>query len=158
MNQSQKISLVLLRVTLGILFLYAGWSQVSNSAWSAGGYLGGAKTFSWFYDTLARPDALSVINFVNKWGLTLLGMSLIFGVGVRLSAPVGAVLMLLYYFPILQFPYVAPHSWLVDQHIVFAAALLVLFSFRAGRIYGIGTLCVSWPLCKRYPKLHSWLD
>jgi len=154
----QKTFILFLRVALGILFLYAGWSHVSTAAWSAATYLEGAKTFGWFYHALLNPGVLPVVNFINEWGLTLLGASLILGVGVRISAPLGAILMLLYYLPILQFPIVGARSWLVDEHIVYAAALLVLFSFRAGRVYGIGTLCVSWPLCKRYSKLHSWLD
>ena len=158
MEKWQKVFLTLLRVALGVLFFYAGATKLINPAWSAGGYLQGAGTFSSFYHLLASPSVLPIINFVNEWGLTLLGVSLLFGAGVRLSAPLGAALMLLYYFPILQFPYIAPHSFLVDVHIAYAAALLVLYSFHAGRVYGVGSICGSWPLCRRYPKIHAWFD
>lgn len=158
MEKWQKIFLTLLRVALGVLFLYAGVTKLVSPAWSAAGYLQGAKTFGSFYLLLASPGVLPVINFINQWGLTLLGVSLILGAGVRLSAPLGAVLMLLYYFPVLQFPYIAPHSLLVDDHIIYALALLVLYGFRAGRILGAGAVCGSWPLCRRFPKFHAWLD
>ncbi|MBI3070189.1 MAG: DoxX family protein, partial [Candidatus Levybacteria bacterium] len=46
---------------------------------------------------------------------------LILGVFVRLAALSGILLMLLYYLPILNFPYVGrgTTSFLIDQHIIF---------------------------------------
>ena len=99
--------------------------------------------FQW----LASPDMISLTNFLNEWGLTLLGISLILGIGVRLVAPLGAVMMLLYYFPVLQFPYVGEHSYLVDEHIVYAAALFVLAATNAGGIWGLGKRI---PFIKRF--------
>lgn len=158
MEKWQKVFLTFLRVSMGILFLYAGVTKLVDPSWSAGGYLQGAKTLSSFYNMLANSSLLPVVDFFNKYGLTLLGTSLILGAGVRLSAPLGVVLMFLYYIPVLQFPYVGTHSFLVDEHIVYIAVLLVLYSFHAGRVYGIGSICGSWPLCRRYPKLHVWFD
>ncbi|MDP4007361.1 MAG: DoxX family membrane protein [bacterium] len=133
----QKISLLFLRVSLGGLFLYAGITKVINPEWSAVGYLKGAKTFSGLYQWLASPELLSVTNLLNEWGLTLIGASLILGLGVRLSGILGALLMLMYYFPILEFPYVGEHSFLIDEHIVYAASLLVLSFSGAGRFWGL---------------------
>lgn len=45
----EPISLLLLRATLGWLFFYAGLTKVLNPAWSAAGYLNGAKTLPDFY-------------------------------------------------------------------------------------------------------------
>lgn len=133
----QRISLFLLRVSLGWLFLYAGITKVLNPEWSAAGYLKGAKTFSGLYQWLASPELISITNFLNEWGLTLIGISLILGVGVRLSGVLGAAMMLLYYFPVLEFPYVGEHSYLADEHIVYAASLLVLAFSKAGRFWGL---------------------
>ena len=94
--------------------------------WSAVGYLENAKTFSGFYHFLTQPDILPIIDAVNQWGLALLGISLILGVFVRLSSILGSVLMLLYYLPILDFPYPNPNSLIVDQHIIYMAVLLYL--------------------------------
>lgn len=158
MEKSQKITLTLLRLVLGVLFLYAGYSHLIDPTFSAKGYIIGAKTFTGFYKMLTGPAVLPAVNFINEWGLTLLGLSLLLGLGVRLSAPLGALMMFLYYLPILNFPFIPPHSFLVDEHIVYAAALLLLYAFHAGRFYGVAAVCERSKFCRRYPKLHKLLD
>lgn len=157
MSTYQKISLFALRITIGWLMLYAGVTKLLVPSWSAAGYLAGAKTFSGFYHWLTTPGVMPITNVVNEWGLTLLGVSLILGLAVRLSAPLGALLMLLYYFPVLTFPTIAPHSYLVDEHIVYATALLVLAGFRAGRAWGLELWCARLPTCRRFPALRALL-
>ena len=158
MNQSQKISLFILRISMGWLFLYAGVTKLIDPTWSSAGYIGSAKTFASFYQWLLSPSLLTIVNLVNEWGLTLLGISLILGVAVRISSILGAVLMMMYYFVILQFPYPNPHSYIVDEHIIYALVLVFLAAMRAGKIWGIGSMCKEWPLCKTFPSLHNWLD
>ena len=136
MTRSQKFSILILRLALGFLMFYAGITKVTDPSWSAAGYIKGAKEFIPFYNFLLNSSVLPVINFLNEWGLTLLGVSLIFGVFVRLSSILGIVLMILYYLPILKFPYVGEHSYLVDEHIIYSVALLLLMLFNAGRIFG----------------------
>ena len=155
MTQFRKVSLFLLRVSLGWMMLYAGVTKIIDPQWSAEGYLKGAKTFAWFFESLTNPGILPLVNFLNEWGLTLLGLSLILGIGVRLSSVLGAGLMMLYYFPILDFPYPNPHSFIVDEHIIYAVALLVLASMRAGRVWGLENWCANLPICKKFPKLRS---
>lgn len=157
MNKYQKIFLFLLRVSTGWLMFYAGITKILNPNWSAAGYLGNAKTFSGFYNWFLQPDMLPYTNFVNEWALTLLGVVLILGVFVRLGSILGAVLMLLYYFPVLQFPYIAPYSYIVDDHIIYALVLLVLASFKAGRYWGLENWCSNLPVCSKFPKLRSWI-
>lgn len=147
----------MLRLSLGWLFFYAGITKVLNPAWSAAGYLKGAKTFVEFYQWLASPGILPAVDFVNEWGLTLLGLSLIFGVFVQLSSILGAVLMLLYYLPILDFPYPNPYSYLVDEHIIYALVLLLFASLRAGRVWGLENWCSNLPICSKFPRLRKWL-
>ena len=156
MTRSEKFSLFLLRVSLGWLMFYAGITKVLNPDWSAAGYLQGAKTFPAFYQWLASPALLPLVNFINEWGLTLLGISLILGIGVRWSGILGAVLMLLYYFPILDFPYPNAHAYIVDEHIIYVAALLLLAATRAGRVWGLEKWCAGLPVCAKFPKLRSW--
>ena len=136
-NNFKNLSLVLLRVSFGWLFLYAGLSKVFNSDWSAAGYMSGAKTFGSFYNLFLGDSILPVLNLVNEWGLTLLGISLILGIFVRPAALFGALLMVLYYFPVLEFPYIMPHSYLVDEHIIYALVLLLLAAMRAGNVWGL---------------------
>lgn len=117
---------------------YAGITKIMDPGWSAAGYLNNAKTFPALFQWFASPGILPVTNLVNEWGLALLGVSLILGIGVRWSAPLGAALMMLYYFPVLQFPYIPEHSYIVDDHIIYALVLLVLSAFGAGRVWGLG--------------------
>jgi len=135
-----KCALTLTRVSLGWLMFYAGITKVMNPAWSAEFYLKGAKTFGGFYNWLLSSSLMPAVNLTNAWGLTLLGISLIVGLGVRLSSMLGAVLMLLYYFPVLSFPYVGEHSYIVDDHIIYALLLVFFAAARVGRIWGLDKL------------------
>jgi len=145
----------LLRVALGWLMFYAGITKVLDPAWSAKGYLASAKTFTGFYHWLASPSVLPLTDFVNEWGLTLLGASLILGIAVRLAGALGALLMILYYFPVLTFPSIGEHSYLIDEHIVYAAALLILASMRAGRAWGLEEWCANLPFCRKFAGYRS---
>ncbi|KKW45930.1 MAG: hypothetical protein A3A43_00210 [Candidatus Liptonbacteria bacterium RIFCSPLOWO2_01_FULL_56_20] len=157
MTSFQKISLALLRVSLGWFMFYAGVTKVLDPAWSAGGYLKGAKNLAGFYQWLANPDILPAVNFINEWGLALLGVSLILGIAVRLSSVLGAILMLLYYIPILDFPYPNAHAYIVDEHIIYIFVLLFFAASRAGRIYGLEKWCASLPICSKFPWLRNLL-
>jgi thiosulfate dehydrogenase [quinone] large subunit len=137
MKQNTKLFLFLLRVSIGWVFFYAGISKIMDPAWSAAGYLTHAATFSGFYNWLASPGLLTLTNLVNEWGLLLLGVSLILGLGVRVSAILGAIIMLLYYLPVLKFPIAGPHSYIVDEHIIYIFVLLSLWALKAGRIWGL---------------------
>lgn len=157
MNASARFSLFILRVSMGWLMFYAGVTKVLDPNWSAVGYLKNAKTFTEFYDWFLQPNILPIINFVNEWGLTLLGVSLILGIGVRLSSILGAGLMLLYYFPVLQYPYILPHSYIIDDHIIYALVLLYFAAVRAGRVWGLENWCSNLPICRSFPRLRNLL-
>jgi thiosulfate dehydrogenase (quinone) large subunit len=132
----QKVLLFLLRISLGGFMLYAGITKVMDPSWSAAGYLSSANHFKSFYAWLSQSGMISITNFANEWALTLLGVSLILGVFVRLSGVAGAVLMALYYL-VLPFPHPDAHSLIVDQHIIFIWLLLYFSAVRAGRFWGI---------------------
>ncbi len=157
MTKYQNISLFLLRITLGWFFFYAGATKIVNPAWSAAGYIKNAKNFVWFYQWLLDPNILPMVNFINEWGLLLLGVSLIFGILVRISSSFGIVLMLLYYFVILDFPYPNTHAFLIDEHIIYIFVLFLFIFFRAGKVYGLENWCARLPLCARFPRLRDWL-
>ena len=140
MSSLQKFSVFFLRITTGWLFFYAGLSHVLNPNFTAAGYLAGAKNFVSFYQWLASPSILPITNFVNEWALTLLGLSLILGIGVRLTGKLGALLMVLYWIP-LGVLYPDVHSFIVDDHIIYAGALLLLSAINSGHIYGLDRWC-----------------
>lgn len=129
--------IVLLRVVLGWFFLYAGYSKFASGAFSAAGFLKGAQTFPGLYAWFASPENLVWVNPLNMYGQILIGIALILGVGVRFASIAGALMMLLYYFPSLDFPKAGDHGFLVDDHIIYIAAFLVLAAVRAGRTMGL---------------------
>lgn len=137
MNKLTSFIIFLLRVALGWLLLYAGITKLLDADWSAAGYLANAHTFPELYAFFARPEILPYVDFLNQWGLTIIGVSLILGLFVRWSALFGALVMLLYYFPVLQFPRVGEHSFVVDEHIIYALVLLFFAVIGAGRTWGL---------------------
>ena len=157
MSRTQKISLFLLRISLGWFMFYAGITKVLNSGWTAAGYLQTAKTLPALFAWFASPANIGWVNFVNEWGLTLLGISLILGIAVRLSSILGVGLMALYYLPILTFPIVGAHGYIVDEHVIYTLVLVFFAVIRAGQYYGLEVWCAKLPICSRFPKLRAWL-
>lgn len=137
MKKNQSFAIFLLRTSLGILFFYAGVSKIINPHWSAAGYLNSAQTFSVFYHWLAQASLLPIVNFINEWGLLLLGVSLLLGIFVKYSSYAGIVLMILYTLPITDFPYIGDHSFLIDEHLIYIFSLYLLITFNAGTIWGL---------------------
>ena len=136
MTKNIRVSLFILRLAMGWAFFYAGITKILDPSWTAAGYLQGATTFPGFFQWLASPQNIIWVNFLNEWGLTLLGVALIIGIATRFSTTMGIVLMLLYYFPVLNFPLVGTHSYIIDDHIIYALVLVVLNVTRAGKYWG----------------------
>lgn len=155
-NKSERIVILFLRLSLGWIFLYAGFTKLANPAWTAAGFLKGSQTFPDLYKLFTDPTILPIVNFLNEWGQLLLGISLILGIGVRLSSILGAALMVLYYLPQLSFPYIGKTSFIVDQHIIFALVLIYFAVIRAGRVYGFEQWCANLPICRKIPNLRNW--
>lgn len=137
------IAIFLLRLSLGWLFFYAGITKVTNPGWTAAGFLNNAKTFPEFYSWLASPNVLPIVDLLSQWGLTIIGTVLILGILVRFGAYLGALMMLLFYFPSLTFPYVGEHSFIVDEHIIYITAFLVLASMSSNHIWSLAGLFKS---------------
>ena len=135
-----KIALTLLRVAFGVLFLYAGLSKVMNPEWSAAGFLGSAETFSGLYAWFGSEANLVWVNFLNQWGQVAIGIGLITGLFTSVAAWAGIVLMVLYYFPSLNFPYAGEHGFIVDDHLLYALALYVLVVTKAGAYFSLDSL------------------
>lgn len=148
MSTSQRIALLIARIALGGLFFYAGLTKLLDPAWSAAGYIASAQHFTALYAWLGSPAILPLVNVLNAWGLTLLGISLILGAFVRISASLGIVIMLLYYL-VLDFPYPNEHAFIIDEHIVYAAVLVILIAFKVGRVWGLDSKLHAFPLLRR---------
>ena len=142
---SQLNGLVLLRVLIGWHFLYEGVSKLINPYWSSAAYLLDSK---WIFSSLAEtivsnPTLLGISDFVNMWGLTLVGASLLLGLFSRYSALVGMGFVLLYYLfapPFLGLEYSRPGEGsyiIVNKNLIEACALWVLYAFPTGHVIGL---------------------
>lgn len=153
----QRTMIVLLRVSMGWVFLFAAIRQIPNPDFSAAGFMSGATTFPWFFQLMSTAPFLTVIDFVIPWAHLLIGLGLILGFGVRLAAIGGATLMFLYYLPRLDFPMVGPQNFIVEYHLVYALVIVYLAAVKAGRVFGLEGWLEQRPSVKAYLDEHPTL-
>ena len=141
----QLVSLSLLRILVGWHLLYEGMAKLANSNWTSAAYLLDSK---WLFSGLAEwmvtnPGLLSLVDTLNIWGLTLIGLSLMFGLMSRWGSVAGACLLVVYYLfhpPLVGLEYSKPPEGsylLVDKNLVEACALFVLAMFPTSHITGL---------------------
>ena len=94
-----KIVLTVLRVFVGWHFLYEGLSKLATPGWSSASYLMESKwLFSGFFHwIISSPETLAVADFLNIWGLILIGLGLFVGLFTRVASISGILILLLYY-------------------------------------------------------------
>ena len=94
-----KVVLTTLRLLVGWHFLYEGISKLAITGWSSSAYLMESKwLFSGFFHwIISSPTALAVTDFINIWGLILIGLGLFVGLFTRLASISGILILLLYY-------------------------------------------------------------
>ena len=137
MSKSKSHILLLLRVFIGWHLLYEGLIKLFTPGWSSAGYLEGSYGFlSGFFHALASsPSALQAVNFLNIWGLVLIGTGLFVGILIRFSAVSGVLLLLLYYFAYPPFglsvlnSYQEGHYWIINRNLIEGIALMVVILF-----------------------------
>jgi thiosulfate dehydrogenase [quinone] large subunit len=157
---AQSWLLVILRVLIGWHLLYEGIVKLWNPGWSAGGYLMDSKGFfaEYFYKMAANPDTLAVIDFLNVWGLILIGAALILGIFTRLALIGGIVLLSLYYLshpPLIGVQYALPSEGsylLVNKNLIEIFAMAVLLVFPTGKIAGLDSIIWKWFQGKKASK------
>ena len=123
-----SIGLTVLRVALGVVFLVAGVSKLGD--WSAAGYLQGSTgpLADWFVSLAGNP----LVDFLNVWGLILIGSALLLGLLVRPASFFAAIMMFLYYFS--QFEQNTEHG-LIDDHIIYLLIFVLFLSGGVGHVF-----------------------
>ncbi|MDP3724240.1 MAG: DoxX family membrane protein [bacterium] len=145
MTFSAKLTLLLLRLSLGWIFLFSGWTKVMDPTWSAAGYLKAAKTLPLLFQWFASPENLVWVDLFNSWGQLFIGVALIAGFSVRSASLAGMLLMTLYYLPTLQFP-MAGRSFLVDDHVMYFLVFLLLWKTNTGKFFGLQGVISKLPI------------
>ena len=144
----QSAVLIVLRFLIGWHVLYEGFAKLINPQWSSLGFLKESQwILSGFADwIISNPGVLSVVDFLNTWGLIAIGLGLILGLFFRAAAIAGALLLLVYYLncpPLTGIEYSLPtdgNNLVVDKTLIEAVALLVLALFPTGKLFGIDSL------------------
>ncbi|SDI60311.1 thiosulfate dehydrogenase [quinone] large subunit [Rhodococcus triatomae] len=155
--------LALFRIALGFIFFWPfldktfglGYSTVSERAWINGGkptqgFLTGGVSgpFQGFFESIASP----VTDILFMAGLFGIGLAAILGIGLRVAAVSGALLMGLMY--LAQWPLESGSSNpIVDSHVIYGLGVVLLALFAAGNTWGLGKLWADLP----FVQSNSWL-
>lgn len=149
MTFPQKL-LVLLRLSLSWIFLWSFLDKLPE--WLAGkspaaGFLlkGSSGPFAYLYQSLAGN---SVVDWLYMLGLLGLGLALLLGVALRLTAFLGTIFLLLIYSAALP----PEHNPFMDEHIIYSLLLMYLATTGVGDWYGLGRRWSKWT------KNNPWLQ
>lgn len=150
-----------LRLSIGWVFLWAfldklfglGHETPSDGAWINGGsptkgFLENATAgpFSDFYQSFAGAGWADWLFMV---GLAGIGIALMAGVAMRIAAASGALLLVLMWTAVLP----PVNNLFMDDHLIYALAVVALALLGAGRFLGLGTWWQELPLVQR----NAWL-
>jgi thiosulfate dehydrogenase [quinone] large subunit len=154
-TSAEKAFILFFRLAMAWTFLYAASHQVFDPNFSVAGFLKGTKTFHDLYAPLATSSWAPVITFLVSYGHLLIGLSLLTGLLVRVSAPFGILLMLVYWTAHMDFPFIEnKNNFLVDYHIVYASVLGYLVLKRAGHVWGLDGWVGQFSFIERHPSLR----
>ncbi len=153
-TKTERALIVFFRLAMAWTFLYAASHQVFVPGWSVAGFLSSTKTFHSFYSVMTGPGIAAVLTFLVEYGHLLIGLSLLTGLMVRVSASFGIMLMLVYWTAHMDFPYISnTTNFLLDEHIVYAGVLVFLIVKHAGRVWGLDGLVEKSGWLDRIPGL-----
>ena len=136
-STAEQALIVFFRLTMGWTFLWAGIHHFGDDKFVIG-FLSHVKTFHDVYAPLTNPAVVPTLTFLVEYGHLLIGLSLISGLLVRVSAPFAIMLLLMYWTAHMDFPYIENvNNYLVDYHIVYSGVLVYLIVKRAGHVLGL---------------------
>ena len=147
-NKLVPTFLTILRIVIGWHFLYEGVVKLMNPAWTARPFLEGSR---WIFGDLFRwmisgNTGMWIIDTLNAYGLTIIGISLILGVFTRVALWGGVGLLLMYYIaypPFGGFSYGAPTEGsylIVNKNLVELFAMVLLVFTESGQFFGLDML------------------
>ncbi len=154
-----KAVVFLLRALIGWHFLYEGIVKLVNPNWSSAPYLLSSQWLlsDLFHWVAGSPAVLGVVDFLNIWGLILIGSALILGLFSRTACLLGSLLLVLYY--VANPPFGSGlasntgegHYLFVNKNLIEMAALWLIALFPAGSLWGLDRLISSWRTASRTP-------
>ena len=140
------------RILIGWHFLYEGLTKLISGSWTSAGYLAGSRwVFAPLFHAMAASHAVTgLVDFINIWGMILVGLGLIFGLFTRWASLGGAVMLLFYfvaYPPIPGFmtsvPVEGSYLW-VNKTLIEFFLLLVFVFLTPGFHFGLDRMYARW--------------
>lgn len=152
MKKSTALVFTILRILTGWYLLYEGIVKLADPGWSARFYLVGSRwIFSDIFQAIADSGfLLGLVDFLNIWGLILIGLSLFLGLMVRWASAAGVVLLLFYFaayppVPGYTFGAVTEGSYIWVNNTLIQAFLLLVFAFLPNELlFGADRLIKRW--------------
>lgn len=160
--KNNHIFIGLLRLVMGWMMLWAffdkvfglGFATAPEKSWIAGvsptaGFLkfGAYGPFGEFFHWLAGS---AIIDWAFMVGLLLIGISLLFGIGVRIAGYAGAILVFLMWLALLP----PKNNPFLDEHIVYLLLFLFLGNSESGRFLGLGYFWSKTKLVNKFKILE----
>src|SRR5437763_925237 len=150
----ERSLIVFFRLTMAWTFLYAASHQVFVPSFSVVGFLSHTKTFHDEFVVFTTPAMAPITTFLVEYGHLLIGLSLLTGLMVRVSASFGVLLMCIYWFARMDWPFIEnTNNFIVDYHIVYAGVLVYLIVKKAGQVWGLDGWVENLNLVRQHPKL-----
>jgi len=136
-STTDRSFILVFRLLMAWTFLYAASHQVFNPKFSAAAFLSHTKTFHDVYAVLATPAVDPALTFLVSYGHLLIGLSLLVGLMVRVSAAFGVALLVMYWTAHMDWPFIEnTNNFIIDYHIVYATLCVYLIVYRAGHVWG----------------------
>jgi len=164
MENRKKITVwlfTILRIIVGWHFLYEGIAKLFNPNWSSASYLMESKwLFSGFFHWLiGNNTTLQIVDFLNIWGLILVGFCLFIGIFTRAASISGALLLLLYYIANPPFVYsslpTTSHFYILNYNLIEAVVLIALATFPKDYLWSIQRLIAFYHAKRKDQKFPS---
>lgn len=150
------------RLAIGWVFVWAfldktfglGFATASEDAWINGGsptfgFLNFATEGKYFHDFFASLSG-TFSDWLFMIGLLGIGLALILGIGMRIAAVTGTIMLMLMWaaeLPLENNPF-------MDDHVVYSLVLIALAIYGAGRYWGLGRMWEQLPIVQR----NRWLE
>ncbi|MGM1062608.1 hypothetical protein, partial [Saccharothrix sp. Mg75] len=159
------VALAVLRITTGFVFLWAFFDKLFGFGYAtkaANAWINGGSPTKGFLGRVAVGPFESVFHaWAGAWwadwlfmlGLLAIGVAVVAGIGLRLAAVAGTVMMLLMWaaeWPLAKFTSAGEPSTstnpIVDYHIIYAVALIAVALTAAGATWGLGRWWATLPV------------
>jgi len=153
-TNAEKRLILIFRLLMAWTFIYAASHQAFTD-FSVVGFLKNTKTFHDLFAVFTTPALAPIVSFLVAWGHLLIGLSLLFGLMVRVSCVFGIALLLMYWMAHMDFPYIEnKNNFIIDYHVVYATVLAYLFVKRAGYVWGLDAWAEKLPIVRAHPALR----